>query len=104
MKTFFGDHSILAEKRSEFASIQLKPNENSGQVRLRLNQTSKKAPQKRLLNKCGFFPDHITVIRVLLFLISKKIFAIFARIHSEQGGFLKISFVSYITDTLTYSV
>ena len=34
----------------------------------------------------------------------KKIFAIFARIHSEQGGFLKISFVSYITDTLTYSV
>ena len=28
------------EKRSEFASIQLKPNENSGQVRLRLNQTS----------------------------------------------------------------
>ena len=41
---FFGDHSILAEKRSEFASIQLKPNENSGQVRLRLNQTSKKAP------------------------------------------------------------
>ena len=45
MKTFFfGDHSILAEKRSEFASIQLKPNENSGQVRLRLNQTLKKAP------------------------------------------------------------
>ena len=41
---FFGDHLILAEKRSEFASIQLKPNENSGQVRLRLNQTSKKAP------------------------------------------------------------
>ena len=41
---FFGDHSILAEKRSEFASIQLKPNENSDQVRLQLNQTSKKAP------------------------------------------------------------
>ena len=34
----------LTEKRSEFASIQLKPNENLGQVRLRLNQTSKKAP------------------------------------------------------------
>ena len=32
------------EKRSEFASIQLKTIENSGQVRLQLNQTSKKAP------------------------------------------------------------
>ena len=59
---------------------------------------------QKLLSKCGFFPDHTTVIRELLFLISKKIFAIFARIHSEQGGFLKISFVSYITGTLTYSV
>ena len=48
MKTFFfGDHSILAEKRPEFTSIQLKPNENSSQVRLRLNQTSKKAPPLR---------------------------------------------------------
>ena len=56
---------------------------------------------QKLLSKCGFFPDHLTVIRVLFFLISKKFFAIFARIHSEQGGFLKISFVSYITDTLT---
>ena len=40
----------LAEKRSEFASIQLKPNENSGQVRLQLNQTSKKAPPPLLRN------------------------------------------------------
>ena len=57
----------------------------------------------KIAQQMWLFPS-ITMIRVLLFLISKKIFAIFARIHSEQGGFLQISFVSYITDTLTYFV
>ena len=32
------------EKHSEIASIQLKTHKNSGQLRLRLNQTSKKDP------------------------------------------------------------
>ena len=59
---------------------------------------------EKIAQQMWLFPDHLTVIRVLFFLISKKIFAIFARIHSEQGGFLKINFFSYITDTLTYSV
>ena len=59
---------------------------------------------KKLFSECDFFPDHLTVFRVLFFLISKKILANFARIYLEQVGFLKISFVRYITDTLTYSV
>ena len=59
---------------------------------------------QKLFSKCGFFQDHLTVIRVLFFLISKKIFAIFARMYSKQVGFLKISFVRYIADTQTYSV
>ena len=52
----------------------------------------------------ALFPDHLTGIRMLFFLISKKIFVIFACKNLEQVGFLKIRFVSYITDTLTYSV
>ena len=46
----------------------------------------------------------MSLIRVLFFLISKKIFAIFACMYSELVGFFKISFVKYITDKLTYSV
>ena len=60
--------------------------------------------RKKLFSECGFFPDCLTEIRVLFFLISKQIFAIFARIYSEQVGFSKIRFVKYITDALTYSV
>ena len=36
--------SFWTEKRSDFALIQLKVHKNSGQLRLQLNQTSKKAP------------------------------------------------------------
>ena len=68
MKTFFfGDQSILAEKRSEFASIQLKPNENSGQVRLRLNQASKKAPPPLCeILATRLFPAIQTIIVILI--------------------------------------
>ena len=46
VKTFFFLEItwFWTEKLSEFASIQLKTNENLGQIRWRLNQTSKKAP------------------------------------------------------------
>ena len=72
MKTFFfGDHSILAEKRSEFASIQLKPNENSDQVRLQLNQTSKKAPPPRCeILATRLFPAIQTIIVIFNFTLS----------------------------------
>ena len=48
------------EKRSKFASIQFKTNEHSGQVRLRLNQTSKKAPLP--LRNPGYATDRHTIM------------------------------------------
>ena len=65
----------MAEKRSEFASIQLKPNENSDQVRLQLNQTSKKAPSPPPPPRCEIlatrlFPAIQTIIVIFNFTLS----------------------------------
>ena len=60
----------LTEKRSEFASIQLKPNENSGQGRLRLNQTSKKAPPLCEILATRLFPAIQTIIVIFNFMLS----------------------------------